>query len=108
MLLPLDKSGASIAVRATAFDENGGSFSPDGRSIAYQSDESGQMEVYVTATDGSGARVQLSNGGGRFARWVRNGTGDSLHGGEPHADERSGHRFWGGLPGRCAHAAVQD
>ena len=61
-------------VRATQFDESAGSFSPDGRSIVYQSDESGQMEIYVTATDGSGGRVQLSNGGGRVARWSRDST----------------------------------
>ena len=74
MLTPLAARGPAIALRATGFDEMGGSFSPDGRSIAYQSDESGQPEVYVTATDGSGGKVQLSNGGGRFARWVANGT----------------------------------
>jgi Tol biopolymer transport system component len=74
MRLPLDGSGPPIVVRATEFDENAGSFSPDGKSIAYQSDESGQMEVYVTATDGSGGKVQLSNGGGRFPRWAYDST----------------------------------
>ncbi len=73
MLQPTDGRSGPLVVRATEFDENGGSFSPDGRSIAYQSDESGQTEIYVTSTQGSGARVQLSNGGGRFPRWVRNG-----------------------------------
>jgi Tol biopolymer transport system component len=73
MLMPLGKGGPPIVVRATDFDEIGGSFSPDGRSVVYNSDESGQMEVYVAATDGSGARVQLSQGGAREARWVRNG-----------------------------------
>lgn len=74
MIAPLDAPGPPRAIRATEFDENGGSFSPDGRSLAYASDESGQPEVYVIATDGSGSRVQLSTGGGRFARWSRNGT----------------------------------
>jgi serine/threonine protein kinase len=73
MIKALGSSAPATALRATDFDETGGSFSPDGRSIAYQSDESGQPEVYVTATDGSGGKVQLSTGGGRFARWVRNG-----------------------------------
>jgi len=38
--------------------------SPDGRWLAYQSDQSGRAEIYVRPFPGDGARVQLSNDGG--------------------------------------------
>lgn len=53
-----------------------GEFSPDGRWIAYESNESGQEEVYVRpfGPPGSGSgRVQISSGGGGFPTWSRSG-----------------------------------
>ena len=48
--------------------------SPDGRWIAYASDEQGQFEVYVSPyPDVSAARTIVSNGGGRFPRWTKGG-----------------------------------
>jgi serine/threonine-protein kinase len=47
--------------------------SPDGRWLAYVSDESGQPQVYVRPFPQGGARVQVSAGGGSQPRW----TGDS-------------------------------
>jgi eukaryotic-like serine/threonine-protein kinase len=49
--------------------------SPDGRWIAYDSDESGQMEVYVRPYPRaySGGRWQISSGGGRQPLWSRDG-----------------------------------
>jgi eukaryotic-like serine/threonine-protein kinase len=47
-------------------------FSPDGRFFAYQSDESGRPEVYVTAYP-SGAKWQVSQDGGTEARWRADG-----------------------------------
>jgi serine/threonine-protein kinase len=49
-----------------------GRFSPDGRLIAYQSDESGRYEVYVRPTI-AGTRVQISANGGRRQVWSRDG-----------------------------------
>ncbi|MGH7693347.1 MAG: TolB family protein [Gemmatimonadaceae bacterium] len=49
------------------------SFSPDGRWVAYGSNESGAWEVYVRPFRGDGPRVQVSNGGGRVPRWSPNG-----------------------------------
>lgn len=49
------------------------SFSPDGRWLAYASNESGKWEVYVRPFRGEGQRVQVSNGGGRVPRWSPNG-----------------------------------
>ncbi len=54
---------------ATAASETGPAFSPDGRWIAYQSNESGQQEVYVRAFPGPGAQVKVSADGGGSPRW---------------------------------------
>jgi dipeptidyl aminopeptidase/acylaminoacyl peptidase/predicted Ser/Thr protein kinase len=52
-------------------------FSPDGRWLAYASNESGKYEVYVRAfplpSSGQGGKWQVSNNGGGIARWSRNG-----------------------------------
>src|SRR5205085_1317027 len=48
-------------------------FSPDGRWLAYVSDESGNSEVYVRPFPGPGGRWQVSTGGGRFPLWSRDG-----------------------------------
>ena len=48
-------------------------FSPDGRWLAYGSTESGTFELYVRAFPGQGGRRQISTGGGRWARWSRDG-----------------------------------
>jgi serine/threonine-protein kinase len=44
-------------------------FSPDGRWLAYQSNETGTNEVYVRPFPGPGATVKISNGGGRDPIW---------------------------------------
>jgi roadblock/LC7 domain-containing protein len=48
-------------------------FSPDGRWIAYVSDESGRNEVYVQAASGQGARWPISPEGGAEPVWARSG-----------------------------------
>jgi serine/threonine-protein kinase len=48
-------------------------FSPDGRWVAYQSNESGIYEVYVRPFPGPGGRWQVSTGGGREVMWSRDG-----------------------------------
>ena len=49
-------------------------FSPDGRWIAYRSDESGGNEIYVRPfPPGSGGKWQISSGGGLYAFWPSNG-----------------------------------
>jgi serine/threonine-protein kinase len=47
--------------------------SPDGRWLAYQSDVSGQFEVYVRPFPNDGARVQVSDAGGTEPIWSRDG-----------------------------------
>jgi serine/threonine-protein kinase len=48
-------------------------FSPDGRWIAFYSNESGSGEVYVRPFPGPGGKWQISTGGGAFPEWSRNG-----------------------------------
>ena len=49
------------------------SYSPDGRWIAYVSDESGRSEVYVSAASGQGATWPISSAGGAEPVWARSG-----------------------------------
>ena len=58
---------------ATEFDERAAVFSPDGRWIAFTSDQSGQDEVYVKPYLGEGGMVQISSGGGGEPLWERDG-----------------------------------
>jgi len=53
--------------------ETWGRFSPDGRWVAYGSDESGRPEVYIRASTPGGGRVLISVGGGRRPVWSRDG-----------------------------------
>jgi eukaryotic-like serine/threonine-protein kinase len=58
----------------TTFGERNATLSPDGRWLAYESDESGRAEIYVRpfpAVDSG--RWQVSTGGGIQAAWARNG-----------------------------------
>jgi serine/threonine-protein kinase len=58
----------------TSFDEYSTAVSPDGRWLAYQSDESGRAEVYVRPfPDVNSARWQVSTEGGTRPSWARNG-----------------------------------
>ena len=55
------------------FRETGGAFSPDGRWIAYVSDESGVQEVYVRPYPGPGSALKVSNGFAIEPLWSRDG-----------------------------------
>jgi Tol biopolymer transport system component len=57
----------------TPSNEGGVMFSPDGRWVVYQSDESGREEVYVRPFPGPGGRVPISTDGGTEPVWARNG-----------------------------------
>jgi len=49
-------------------------FSPDGRWLAYQSDESGSFEIYVSEYPGGGHRKRVSTGGGTGPVWSLDGS----------------------------------
>ena len=55
-------------------NEFSAAFSPDGRWVAYVSDESGRTEVYVRPFPGPGTRSQVSIDGGVAPVWSRNGS----------------------------------
>ena len=59
----------------TADAEANGVISPDGRWLAYQSNESGNSDIYVRPMRDleRGARFTVSTGGGAQPRWARNG-----------------------------------
>ena len=67
--MPFDKSRAPEPFIATAAEESHAQFSPDGKWVSYDSDESGRVEVYASPFPGTGARVRVSADGGVAARW---------------------------------------
>jgi eukaryotic-like serine/threonine-protein kinase len=71
-VLPLSGKEARALI-ATPSDEVQAQFSPDGRWLAYCSDESGQYEVYVRPFSSSKGRWQVSAAGGYEPRWRRDG-----------------------------------
>ena len=73
-VLSLDGDPTSSAFLASPSNEWAGTFSPNGRFIAYVSDESGQDEVYVRPYPGPGGEVIVSSGGGTEPVWARDGT----------------------------------
>ena len=58
---------------ATPFNELGGELSPDGNWIVYQSDESGQNEIYIRQFPHSERKWPVTNGGGMMATWRGDG-----------------------------------
>lgn len=78
--LPLDlsdpehpKAGKPVEFLRTPADELLPRFSPDGRWIAYRSNESGSPEIYVRPFPaGNGGKWQISTGGGMYAVWSNN------------------------------------
>jgi Tol biopolymer transport system component len=61
------------ALVTTPFNEMGPRISPDGRWIAFASDESGAFQVYVTPLPGPGGRYQVSTEGGTAPVWSPDG-----------------------------------
>ena len=57
----------------TPYDETAPKFSPDGRWLAYVSEESGRREVYVQPYPGPGGKWQISTDGGQEPVWNPNG-----------------------------------
>jgi eukaryotic-like serine/threonine-protein kinase len=72
---PLGKPGAAkpYPFLEGSFNEGDAKFSPDGKWIAYDSDETGRFETYVTAFPGPGGKRQISTGGGGEPFWGRGG-----------------------------------
>ena len=72
-VLPLFGDQKPFPFLQTEFNERNGRFSPDGRWIAYASDESGAYQIYVQSFPTSGGKFPVSTNGGFFPTWRRDG-----------------------------------
>jgi len=63
---------------STRFGESEPTFSPDGRWVAYQSNESGQAEIYVRPFPAAEGRWQISDEGGGYAPGLPTGHSSSI------------------------------
>jgi Tol biopolymer transport system component len=72
VFLTLPELKTSQLLKASASLKNG-RFSPDGKWVAYASNESGRWEIYVTSFPEAHGKWQLSNGGGDQPKWRSDG-----------------------------------
>jgi dipeptidyl aminopeptidase/acylaminoacyl peptidase len=73
-ILPMTGDRKPFPLTPGGSAESPGAFSPDGRWVAYASNETGRFEVYVVAfPPGSGGKWQISKAGGNLPRWGRDG-----------------------------------
>jgi serine/threonine protein kinase/Tol biopolymer transport system component len=76
--LPVEREGEKLKAgkpelfERTSFGNRGATFSPDGRWLAYSSNESGSSQVYVRAFPDKGGHWQLSSNGGTSPIFSRN------------------------------------
>jgi Tol biopolymer transport system component len=71
--LPLFGERKPFPIVQTPFNDVEPRVSPDGKWLAYQSNESGRDEIYITAFPGGGVKWQISTSGGFVPRWRRDG-----------------------------------
>ncbi len=72
-VLPMTGERKPYLFLQTDYAESEAVFSPDGRWVAYRSNESGRDEIYVKPFPGPAGRWQVSTGGGTFPKWRRDG-----------------------------------
>ncbi len=72
-VLDLEGGPSAELFYQTEAEDGVGTFSPDGRWLAYWSQETGQGEVYVTPFPGPGRRVQVSTNSGGWTQWRDDG-----------------------------------
>jgi len=72
-VLPLFGDRKPFVYVQTPYREREGQFSPDGRLVAYMSDEAGRFEIYVRPFPGPGHALRVSQSGGSGPRWGRDG-----------------------------------
>jgi serine/threonine protein kinase len=72
-VLPLLEGRSPVPLLRTRFNEVQGQVSPDGRWLAFASNESGTLEIYVQPFPASGARWQISTNGGAQPAWRSDG-----------------------------------
>lgn len=79
--LNLDGTPTATVFLQTPFNERNSRLSPDGRWLAYVSDESGRDEVYIQAFPQGGSKVQVSSSGADQPVWSRDGRTLFIRGG---------------------------
>ncbi len=100
LALPL-QGGQPVPIVANKFNNSRPHFSPDGRWVAYDSNQSGLIQLYVQAFPGPGAPVQISSQGGGNPIWRADGkelffrTPDQV---AYAVDVKTGDRFEAGAP----------
>jgi serine/threonine-protein kinase len=72
-MVPLEGDLKPAVVLQTPFIESAAKISPDGKFLAYHSNEAGHFEVYVRSFPGPGGKWQISTDGGNGPVWSRNG-----------------------------------
>ena len=72
-VMPLFGDRKAIPIVQSLFIKSGATVSPDGRWLAYNTNESGRHEVYLTSFPAGGAKWQVSTNGGSAARWRKDG-----------------------------------
>jgi Tol biopolymer transport system component len=72
-LLPLAGERTPVPYLCSDFNEGGADISPDGRWLAYASDETGTSEIYVQSFPEPGEKRRVSTAGGDRARWSSDG-----------------------------------
>jgi eukaryotic-like serine/threonine-protein kinase len=70
-LLPLTEDGKPFSFLNVPYSNYDGQISPDGRWLAYVSNESGRPEIYVTSFPQAKGKWQVSTAGGQNPRWRR-------------------------------------
>jgi eukaryotic-like serine/threonine-protein kinase len=73
-LQPPNEGAEAQPYEKRAFNQVYGALSPDGRSIAYASDESGQFDIYVDSFPKPAARIRVTAAGGTEPRWSADGS----------------------------------
>ena len=72
-ILPLEGGSKPIPFAQTPATEWQGAFAPNGKWVAYTSDESGRDEIYVQPFPPTGSRFMVSKNGGSVPKWRRDG-----------------------------------
>jgi len=72
-VMPLSGDGEPTAILRTEFGEQFPALSPDGRFMAYESDESGRLEIYVSPFPIPSRKWQVSTAGGEKPHWRNDG-----------------------------------